>query len=540
MDIKVVNIETFQELPDGQEGEIWVQPSSVSPGYFGQKEKSLQVFHGTLSDLENNLAYLRTGDLGYFESGNLFISGSLENVIVSGNQNFYPSEIEDVAQNAAPSNVRPGCVAAFSLDDSAPDGKLCIVFEIERESERMASSVALRVSHAVSQECGLSPFWVVVIPQKTMPKTTSGIVHRSLTREKLQMGLLVLLGEAKADTSGQQRRASSKDSRQLPDGAMTEWKETQVERQEQILQVISEEVRRVVPPFDNVDMANMSIFDAGLDFVQLEIIQRSISNIVGLTTPLGTGALLDNSSFRELAVRIERFRFPGDGSENDVEGGDAAMQSMEVKPAKVKQARKQENMEQLYRLHKLMNCKPSRYEYCAHLPMIPDKRLSLVNVLIVNVMGFFLAFLMTLSSLYIASTPFNWAKFTLRSGAAAIALIPVCYVIFVGALLLWLWCIRVSLLPSPPIAGRYPIYGACVIYPSYDRSVSRFISLMPPRFDAFKMLGIGSLPYGHPLCILSFFWFVCEHVALQSNWSQSRASCEDVISSSFLQLFANR
>ncbi len=541
MDIKVVDVETCQELPDGQEGEIWVQSSSVSPGYFEQKEKSLQVFHGTLNDLENNTVYLRTGDLGYFESVNLFISGRLENVIVSGDKNFYPSEIEDVVQNAAPSYMRPGCVAAFSLDDSAPDGKLCIVFEIESKFEGIAAAVALRVSHAVNQGCGLPPFRVVAIPQKTIPKTTSGIVHRSLTKEKLQMGLLILLGEAKVDTSRHQCRASSKDSAQLPpDVAMTEWKETQVERQEQILQFISEELRHVVPPFDNVDIANMLIFDAGLDVEQLGKVQKSISNRVGLATPLGTGPLLNNSTFHELAARIERLRFLGEGSEDDVKTGDAAVQSMEVKPAKVTQARKRQNMEKSQGLQKLMNSKTSRYEYCAQLPMIPEKRLSQVNVLIVNVMGFFLAFLMISLSLYIASTPFNWAKFTLRSGAAAIAFVPFCYVIFIGVLLLWLWCIRVSLLPSPPIAGRYPIYGACIIYPSYDLSVSRFPSLVPLRLDAFKMLGIGSLPYSHPLCILSFFWYMCEHVALQSNWSQNWESRNDVISSSFLQLLVNR
>ncbi len=463
MDIKVVDIESFQELQDGQEGEIWVQSSSVASGYFGQREKSLQVFDAELSDLENDVVYLRTGDLGYFESGNLFINGRLENIIISGDRNLYPSEIEDVAFNAAPSDVEPRSVAAISKDDSARGEQLCIVvFEISRGSEPKAAEVASRVWHAVSEECGLSPFRVAVFQKGTLPATIMEGIRYSLVREKLEMGQLVPIGEATAGKDG--HMASSKDSKQLMDGAITEWKNKQVERQEQILQVICSEVRRMLSPSDDkeerYDMDNMSIFDTGLDFTQLEILRTSISNIVGLAVPLGPGALLDNLTFQEISVRIERLRFPDDGSsENNEERGDTDVQSMEVKPANVKRARTLDNMKEKYRLQKLMCHTPSRYEYCTELPTILEKRMPLANVLIINVMGFVLAFVMILSSLYIAFSPASWAKFTLRSDAAAIALIPVCYIMFIGALLVWLWCIRVSLLPSPPETGRYPIYG---------------------------------------------------------------------------------
>ncbi len=463
LDIKVVDVESFQELQDGQEGEIWVQSSSVASGYFGQREKSLQVFDAELSDLENNLVYLRTGDLGYFESGNLFINGRLEDVIISGDRNFYPSEIEYVAFNAAPSDVEPRSVAAISKDDPARGKQLCIlVFEIRRESEPKAAEVASRVWHAVSEECGLSPFRVAVFQKGTLPATAIDGIQYSLVREKLQTGQLVPIGEATAGKDG--HMASSKDSKQLIDGAITEWKNKQVERQEQILQAICSEVRRMLLPSDNkeerYDMGDMSIFDTGLDFMQLETLRASISNIVGLAVPLGPGALLDNLTFQELSVRIERLRFPDDGSsENNEERGDTEVRSMEVKPANVKRARLRDKMREMFRLQKLMDLTPSRYEYCAELPTIPEKRLPLANVLIINVMGFCLAFLMILSSLYIAFSPVSWAKFTLRSDAAAIALIPVCYIMFIGALLVWLWFIRVSLLPVLPVTGRYPIYG---------------------------------------------------------------------------------
>lgn len=39
-DVRVVNPETFHEMPEGEEGEIWVSGPAAAIGYWGQEEKS--------------------------------------------------------------------------------------------------------------------------------------------------------------------------------------------------------------------------------------------------------------------------------------------------------------------------------------------------------------------------------------------------------------------------------------------------------------------------------------------------------------------
>ncbi len=467
LDVKIVDIDdSFEELPDGQEGEVWIKSNSIASGYFWEKEKSLRVFGAELGDLDDDDSYLRTGDLGFFESGSLFISGQLESAIIGGDQIFHPTDIENVAYGAVMSDVEdPMHVLAISKDVSVrPFEQSCIILlEVCRGSEPKADEVASRVWYAVSKECGLSPFQVFVFQKGTLPVGVVSVFRIHLARRMLQTGQLVPIGEATAGKNGYV--AISKDSKQLMDDTTTiKWKKKQVERQEQILQVICSEVRRVVPLSGDKltldEMGDMSIFDVGFDFIQFEAFRTSVSNIVGLAVPFGPGALLDNLTFRGLSVRIERLRFPDDGSsERNDERGYTAPQSKKVKPANVKFARDHSNLREQYRLQNLMNERPSRYEYCSELPTVPEKRMDLANVLISNVMGFILAIMMILSSLHIAFSPMNWAMFTLRSDVAAIALVPACYVMFIGALLLWLWLIRVCLLPSLLEPGRYPIYG---------------------------------------------------------------------------------
>lgn len=69
-------------------GEILVQGKNVMKGYYKQESQTKLV----LID-----GWLRTGDLGYFDhEGYLYITGRIKNIIISGGQNLYPEEIEEI------------------------------------------------------------------------------------------------------------------------------------------------------------------------------------------------------------------------------------------------------------------------------------------------------------------------------------------------------------------------------------------------------------------------------------------------------------
>jgi fatty-acyl-CoA synthase len=87
--VKGVKVKIFddngKELPQGEVGRIFVGTSFPFEGYTGGGKK--QIIDGLLS----------SGDVGYFdERGLLYISGRDDEMIVSGGENVFPAEVEDL------------------------------------------------------------------------------------------------------------------------------------------------------------------------------------------------------------------------------------------------------------------------------------------------------------------------------------------------------------------------------------------------------------------------------------------------------------
>src|ERR1700752_1203344 len=81
----IVNPDTGKELPDGDVGEIWLQGNNIGRGYWGRPDETRLTFG---AELESRLAegshaegspsggtWLRTGDLGVYLEGELYITG---------------------------------------------------------------------------------------------------------------------------------------------------------------------------------------------------------------------------------------------------------------------------------------------------------------------------------------------------------------------------------------------------------------------------------------------------------------------------------
>ncbi len=76
-------------LGEGQEGEICFRGRNLMKGYLNNPEATKETFW------ENG--WLRTGDIGYFDSGNFFyIVDRLKDLIITGGENVYPREVEEV------------------------------------------------------------------------------------------------------------------------------------------------------------------------------------------------------------------------------------------------------------------------------------------------------------------------------------------------------------------------------------------------------------------------------------------------------------
>ncbi|MBN8583426.1 MAG: fatty acyl-AMP ligase, partial [Anaerolineae bacterium] len=91
--IVIVNPMTLLLCDSNQVGEIWVSGPSVAQGYWGMEEESRKTFQAYVADT-NEGPFLRTGDLGFLNNGELFVTGRLKDLIIIHGSNHYPQDIE--------------------------------------------------------------------------------------------------------------------------------------------------------------------------------------------------------------------------------------------------------------------------------------------------------------------------------------------------------------------------------------------------------------------------------------------------------------
>ncbi|HJZ54309.1 MAG TPA: AMP-binding protein, partial [Gemmataceae bacterium] len=185
-EVRVVDSETRTPVPDGMVGEVWVKGPSVARGYWNRPEETEQTFRARLADTGDG-PYLRTGDLGFLDGGDLFITGRAKDLIVLRGRNHYPEDIEATAQAAHPA-LRPGCGAAFEVDRDG-SAQLVVVHEVDRRWRQLdLDRVAGDVRQAVAERHDVLVFDVVLLESGSIPKTSSGKVRRHACRAAYETG----------------------------------------------------------------------------------------------------------------------------------------------------------------------------------------------------------------------------------------------------------------------------------------------------------------------------------------------------------------
>ncbi len=183
--LRVVEPETRFDLGERKIGEIWLSGKSTCHGYWERPELTREVFGNHVSnETEENALYLRTGDLGFVHEGELFICDRIKDLIIVRGINYYPHDIEAVAESASP-KIRKGGVAAFNGDDGPET--LVIVAEVV-SAKNLPDPDA--VARAIRGECNISPHTIVFTPANSIVKTTSGKISRGLTRQRWVNGEL--------------------------------------------------------------------------------------------------------------------------------------------------------------------------------------------------------------------------------------------------------------------------------------------------------------------------------------------------------------
>jgi long-chain acyl-CoA synthetase len=89
VEVRIVDTDTLQDCEVGEVGEIWIRSAQVMKGYWNMPDETAKSI-----DAEG---WFRSGDAGYLDAdGYLFIHDRVKDMIVSGGENVYPAEVENV------------------------------------------------------------------------------------------------------------------------------------------------------------------------------------------------------------------------------------------------------------------------------------------------------------------------------------------------------------------------------------------------------------------------------------------------------------
>jgi acyl-CoA synthetase (AMP-forming)/AMP-acid ligase II/acyl carrier protein len=165
-----------RELPADRIGHVHITGDNVTRGYYEDSQANAAAFSAD--------GWLRTGDLGLMHAGELYISGRAKEIIFVNGQNYYPHDLEAIAQRAP--GLELGKVVAAGVRPRGAEIEQLVVFVLHRGSLEDFLPLARQVSRLINEQTGLEV--AEVVPVKRIPKTTSGKIQRHLLEENYADG----------------------------------------------------------------------------------------------------------------------------------------------------------------------------------------------------------------------------------------------------------------------------------------------------------------------------------------------------------------
>jgi fatty acid CoA ligase FadD32 len=214
----IVDHEAATELPDGQIGEIWISGQNMGTGYWGKKDETVATFQNILKSRTNpshaegaadDATWVRTGDLGAYHDGELYITGRVKDLVIIDGRNHYPQDLEYSAQESTKA-LRTGFVAAFSVpanqlpdevfenshaglkrDPDDTSEQLVIVGERAPGAHKLdLAPIADDIRAAIAVRHGVTVRDVLLTAAGAIPRTSSGKIGRRACRSAYLDGSL--------------------------------------------------------------------------------------------------------------------------------------------------------------------------------------------------------------------------------------------------------------------------------------------------------------------------------------------------------------
>jgi acyl-CoA synthetase (AMP-forming)/AMP-acid ligase II/acyl carrier protein len=202
-------------LPEERIGHLHMRGENVTQAYFENPEANASAFTAD--------GWLRTGDLALIHQGDLYVSGRAKEIIFVNGQNYYPHDLEAIAQRVA--GLELGKVVAAGVRPAGAELEQLVLFILYRGSMEDFLPLATRAARFINEQTGLEV--AEVVPVKRIPKTTSGKIQRHLLEQSYVDGefdaerkTLAALREAQRGPEADSRSGIEEKLRAICDAAL--------------------------------------------------------------------------------------------------------------------------------------------------------------------------------------------------------------------------------------------------------------------------------------------------------------------------------
>jgi 8-amino-7-oxononanoate synthase/acyl carrier protein len=302
--VLIVDPETRYELADDQVGEIWVSSPSVARGYWNKIGITEETFGAHTASGAG--PFLRTGDLGFFDQGELFIAGRLKDMIIVRGVNRYPQDIEISVENSDDVLLHGGS-AAFSFDHKGSE-RMAVVAEVERKRKHDWEETITRIRRQVTAQQEIPPDAIVLVRMGSIPKTSSGKIQRSACRKAFLEGDLKVVAQWNTWTAAESFERSPMEfepvgvAADVINGQAVDGKP---EVNPKVVQIVMEQVRAVgkerAPTLD----LDTNVVELGLDSLERMEIIASLEETFGGRFP--EEVLPEIETIRQVAAAVEQY-----------------------------------------------------------------------------------------------------------------------------------------------------------------------------------------------------------------------------------------
>lgn len=172
-ELRIVDPETHSDLEPGAIGEIWARSKHNMKGYLGNEAATAEVFP---EGRDEKGGWYRTGDIGYLRDGYLYIHDRLRDMVISGGENVYPAEVENVL--AAHPAVADVAVIGVPNEKWGEVVKACVELRPGAPASE-AELIAFTRGRLAHYKCPKSIDFVDVLP-----RNPSGKILRRVLRER--------------------------------------------------------------------------------------------------------------------------------------------------------------------------------------------------------------------------------------------------------------------------------------------------------------------------------------------------------------------